>query len=308
MSISLSVYKTFYSRLLLNYIAGSLAAVISIASLIIFAFKESPRNEYAWMLAVMFVSIAAMLGLEWAVFSRQIRPIRQAFHEPVGTFTDMQSIYLKTHRLPALTVKRIIGPHLFGLAVPAASLSLWLVSAGQLSIPPYYVLLALLGGAFLAGMHALIEFYLTSHFIRPVLEEMQFQSLQLFGRELTLGGRVLISIKRKLRWSFFDRGFSASVIQSRCSIQAGRLECRPFRLLEMGWHCSSDRAWLCLLRIAAADPGTGDADSAFVRKNGRGQGRIPADGGQRSVLRRVLPARLRLQSYAARSTNPDGTQ
>lgn len=203
MSISLSVYKKFYSRLLLNYIAGSLAAVISIASLIIFAFKEIPRNEYAWMLAVMFVSIAAMLGLEWAVFSRQIRPIRQAFHEPVGTFTDMQSIYLKTHHLPALTVKRIIGPHLFGLAVPAASLSLWLVSAGELSIPPYYVLLALLGGAFLAGMHALIEFYLTSHFIRPVLEEMQFQSLQLFGRELTLGGRVLISIKRKLSWSFF---------------------------------------------------------------------------------------------------------
>ncbi|MFD3262309.1 HD domain-containing phosphohydrolase [Paenibacillus lentus] len=199
----MSVYKTFYSRLLLNYIAGSLAALISAAGLIIFALKDIPKDEYVRMLAVMLISITIMLGLEWAVFIRQVKPIRLAFHESIDSFVDMQMIYLRTHRLPKSIVKRILGPHLFGLAVPAVGLTLWLASTGQISLPPYYVLLAFLGGLFLAGMHAMIDFYLVSHFIRPVLEELHLRSWTLFGRELTLGGRVLFSIKRKLKWSFF---------------------------------------------------------------------------------------------------------
>ncbi len=228
----MSVYKTFYSRLLLNYIAGSLAAVISIGSLIIFTLKDIPRDEYVWMLAVMLFSIVVMLVLEWAVFSRQIKPIRLAFHEAVGSFADMQTMYLRAHRLPALTVKRILGPHLFGLAVPAVSLTLWLVSTGLLTIPAYYVFLALLGCVLLASMHALIVFYLTSHLIRPVLEELQLRSLRLFGKELTLGGRVLISIKRKLRWSFFLMGASPLLLYN-LAVQ--------FRLVD--WNIDHSAYW-----------------------------------------------------------------
>ncbi|WP_324616347.1 HD domain-containing phosphohydrolase [Paenibacillus bouchesdurhonensis] len=208
------MYKTFYSRLLLNYLAGSLVAALSVASLITFTLQNTANDEYVSMLAVMLLSIAMMLGLEWAVFKRQIRPIRLAFYESIDSFTSMQTIYLRTHRLPTLIVKRILGPHLLGLALPAASLTLWLIYTGQLSISPYYVLLALLGGVLLAGMHALIEFYLTSHYIRPVLEELRLRSLYLFGRELTLGGRVLFPIKRKLRWSFFLIGASPLLLYS----------------------------------------------------------------------------------------------
>ncbi|WP_342772918.1 HD domain-containing phosphohydrolase [Paenibacillus lentus] len=208
------MYRTFYSRLLLNYLAGLLVAALSVASLITFTLQDIAYDECVWLIAIMLFSMLIMLGLEWAVFTRQIRPIRLAFYESIDSFVTMQTIYLRTHLLPMLIVKRILGPHLFGLALPAAGLTIWLIYTGQLSISPYYVLLALLGGFLLAGMHALIEFYLTSYYIRPVLEELQLRSLHLFGRELTLGGRVLIPLKRKLRWSLFLIGASPLLLYS----------------------------------------------------------------------------------------------
>ncbi|MGG6311525.1 HD-GYP domain-containing protein [Paenibacillus macerans] len=221
----MTVYKTFISRLLLNYAAGSLLAVIAIASLIAAAPLNIPAAEYLWLLGVLGVSLCCMLGLEWFVFSRQIKPIRCVFLEEVGSYQTLQNVYIRTHRLPSLTVKRILGPHLFGLVIPGAGLSLGLISAGRLSIPAYFVLLATLGGILVSGMHALIEFYLTSYSIRPVLEELSSWSRKMFGKELSLGGRVIVPVSRKLRWSFFLMGTSPLLLYS-LSVQ--------FRLKDLG--------------------------------------------------------------------------
>lgn len=168
----MTVYRTFISRLLLNYAAGSLLAVVAIASLIAAAPLDISPSEYVWLIGILGMSLCCMLGLECLVFARQIKPIRSVFMEEVGSYQTLKNVYIRTHRLPSLAVKRILGPHLFGLVVPGAGLTLGLIQAGRLSIPPYYVLLAALGGILVSGMHALIEYYLTSYAIRPVLEEL----------------------------------------------------------------------------------------------------------------------------------------
>ncbi|MGP0587057.1 HD-GYP domain-containing protein [Paenibacillus timonensis] len=199
----MTVYRTFISRLLLNYAAGSLLALIAIASLIAAAPLDISPSEYAWLICILGLSLCCMLGLEWLVFTRQIKPIHIVFMEEVGSYQTLQNVYIRTHRLPSLAVKRILGPHLFGLVVPGAGLTLGLIHAGRLSIPPYYVLLAALGGMLVSGMHALVEYYLTSYAIRPVLEELIAWSRKMFGKELSLHGRVIVPVSRKLKWSFF---------------------------------------------------------------------------------------------------------
>lgn len=199
----MTVYKTFIARLKLIYAVGTLLAVIAAGCLMIFAPLHMNQEEKGWILGVLFLSLCTMFILEWTVFNLQIRPIRNCFTEEVDNYTALQIVYIRTHRLPVLAVKRILGPHLFGLIVPAASSLLWLIYIGKLSIPYYHILLTSLGMVLVAGMHALIEFYLTSYAIRPILLELASWSQRLFGRELTLGGRVLISMRRKLRWSFF---------------------------------------------------------------------------------------------------------
>lgn len=199
----MTVYKTFISRLKLNYAAGTLLAMIAVGSLMFLTPLNIPREQYMWLASVLVLSLAIMIMLEWIVFSLQVRPIRNCFTAEADSFSTLQNVYIRTHRLPALAVKRILGPHLFGLMLPAAIMTVWLIYTGKLTIPYFYVLLASMGVVLIAGMHALIEFYLTSYAIRPVLLELGAWSLRLFGKELTLGGRVLISIRRKLRWSFF---------------------------------------------------------------------------------------------------------
>lgn len=200
---SLTVYRTFISRLLLNYTAGLLLAVTAVASLIAAAPLDISPSDYAWLIRILILSLCCMLGLEWLVFSRQIKPIRSVFMEEVGSYQTLQNVYIRTHRLPSLAVKRILGPHLFGLVVPAVALSLGLIRAGHLSIPPYYVLLAALSGILVSSMHALVEYYLTSYAIRPVLQELISWSRRMFGKDLSLNGRVIVPVSRKLIWSFF---------------------------------------------------------------------------------------------------------
>ncbi|SDG19365.1 HAMP domain-containing protein [Fontibacillus panacisegetis] len=202
----MTVYNTFISRLKMNYAVASVLTIIAIGSLIILSPLHIDSKEYFWLFSVLFLSLVLMLSLEWLVFTLQIRPIRVCFEHEIESFSALQNVYLRTHRLPSLAVKRILGPHLFGMLLPACGLGFYFIHIGKLSIPYYYVTLAILGVVLVVGMRAMIEFYLTSYAIRPLLNELCEWSIRLFGKELTLGGRVLISIRRKLRWSFFMIG------------------------------------------------------------------------------------------------------
>lgn len=230
----MTVYRTFIRRLMLNYAAGSFLAGIAIASLIFAAPLDVSREEYIWLAGVLCVSVCVMLLLEGAVFYLQLKPVRSAFLEEIGSFQVLQNVYIRVHRMPSLAVKRILGPHLLGLVVPGAVLSLELAAAGRITIPSYYVLLASLGCVLVCGMHALIEFYLTSYAVRPVLKELSAWSRKLFGRELTLGGRVFVPVSRKLKWSFFLIGASPLLLYN-LSVQ--------FRLQDWGYGAYAYWQW-----------------------------------------------------------------
>lgn len=197
------IYRTFISRIMLNYLIGSITAVAGVGGLMIFTTLEITSTEYLWLVLVLAISLICMLALEWTVFRIHIRPIKMAFHQDICDYSQLQKIYMRLHQLPSLAVKRILGPHFFGLSIPAVILTEWLIYSGRLLFPPEFVILAILGAVLVAAMHAMIEFFLTSYAIRPVLEEVQRMSSRRFGLELSLGGQVLISIKQKFRWGAF---------------------------------------------------------------------------------------------------------
>ncbi|MBP2001630.1 5'-deoxynucleotidase YfbR-like HD superfamily hydrolase [Paenibacillus shirakamiensis] len=199
----MSMYRTFTRRLMLNYFIGSITAVMGVGGLLVFTTLELSQREYLWLAGVLVISLFSMIGLEWPIFQKQILPIRRAFTEDIKDFHQLQNIYMRLHRLPELTLKRILGPHYFGLAIPAVILTLWLIHIQKVLIPSRYVLVALLGALLVAAMHAMIEFFLTSYAIRPVIEEVRKISKEKFKKELSLEGKVLTSIRRKFRWGAF---------------------------------------------------------------------------------------------------------
>lgn len=193
---------------MLNYVAGLILAFVAIGSLVAAVPLNITEKEYILLFSVLCFSLCVMLIVEGIVFYLHIRPIRLAFHKDLASFQELYHVYEQIHRLPSLSVKRILGPHMLGSIIPGAGLSLYLIQTGHLSVPSYYVLLASLGGLVVSSMHALVEFYLTSNCIRPLLEEINSWSSKQFGRELSLGGRVIVPILKKLRWSFFIIGVS----------------------------------------------------------------------------------------------------
>ena len=220
MNIPLTIYKTFVSRLLFMYAIGTLLAIATVGGLMIFMPFSLERQERQIIIGILAISTCIMLILEWLVFRLQLRPIRAAFHEDVESYQTYQNVYYRTHRFPELAVKRIIGPHLFGLILPMIGLTVLFIHLGRLSIPYYYIVLVFVTGILIVGMHTLIEFYSTYYFIRPVLLELSARTYAQFGKELSLGGRVFFPLKRKLRWSFFLMGAFPLLLYS-LSVQFG---------------------------------------------------------------------------------------
>lgn len=212
----MTVYKTFVSRLLLQYVVGAVIAIVTIGGLMIFMPFSLSQQECYLIIGILAFSVCTMLVLEAIILKRQIKPIKLAFLEGVDSFQSMQNVYFRAHRYPELAARRILGPHLFGLMLPLVGLTLLFIHTGQLSIPYYYVMLVFVTGALIVGMHTLIEFYLTYNYIRPVLTELCTQSFTQFGRELSLGGRVFIPLKRKLRWSLFLMGAIPLLLYGLC--------------------------------------------------------------------------------------------
>lgn len=110
-------------------------------------------------------------------------------------------MYIRIHRLPNLSVLRIMGPHLLGFSIPAAGIAIWMIHTGQLTLPFYYVGIACIGACLVASMHAMIEFFLTMRAIRPLLIEIRDRTYQKHGINLSLRGRVLLSLRHKFQLS-----------------------------------------------------------------------------------------------------------
>lgn len=144
-----------------------------------------------------------MVVAELYVFNRHLRPIRNLFEQNKPSLKMLESVYLHAHRFPILALKRIFGPHLFGLSIPASIMLIFSVQQGWISLPYSYLLLAAIGVPLVACMHAFIEFFLTAQSIRPLSMYIRQLTIDSYGIDLSLNGKVLVSVQRKFQFSAF---------------------------------------------------------------------------------------------------------
>jgi hypothetical protein len=199
----MSVYQRFLFHLIRDYTLGSSLAVIGVGSVFIFTTLKVNVQEMMIMSQTLILSLLVMFVVEFIVFHRHLRPIRTVFRQNEPSYEDIQKAFLQAHRFPVLAVRRIFGPHLLGLSVPAVLLTAWHIYSGGLNIPYYYLGFGAVGAVLVASMHALIEFFLTNHTIRPILLKLSSMAATLHHKKVTLNGRVIVKIQSKFQLSAF---------------------------------------------------------------------------------------------------------
>jgi HAMP domain-containing protein len=197
------LYASLLRTLLRNYIFGSAIAVLGLGSLILVNTLSIPRSELILLIGVLVVSLASMLAFELAAFRRHMRPIAKALLAEQPTESDLEAAYWQTHRFPLLAVKRTFGPHFLGMSVPAVLICMLLISTGYVSMPYHYLMAAGAGALMVASMHAMIEYFMTAIAVRPVLSRLNAIHQARCGRELSLGGQVIVSTRTKFMLGAF---------------------------------------------------------------------------------------------------------
>ncbi|WP_042167814.1 HD-GYP domain-containing protein [Paenibacillus gorillae] len=197
------LYVSFFKQLLRNYLFGSTVAVLGFGGVILFNTLNIPIREIGLLSGVLFASLAIMLLCEIYVFNRHLQPIRAIFQTGTPTSEQLKAAYRQTHRFPTLSVKRTFGPHFLGMSFPAIILCMLFIRLGLVSIPYHYLLIAGAGALMVASMHAMIEFFLTTTAIRPVVSFIRSRHVELYGQDLSLGGEMLVSIRTKFQLSAF---------------------------------------------------------------------------------------------------------
>ncbi|WP_342564047.1 HD-GYP domain-containing protein [Paenibacillus sp. FSL R7-0345] len=193
----MNIYGAFLRKQISNYLFGSVVAVMAVGSLILLSSLEISVVEYGRLLIVLLLSFIIMAVTEISVFLRQLRPIRTAMLEAEPSLDVLEKAYLHTHQLPRHAVMRILGPHLLGLSLPAALMTMWMIHNGLLSLPYFYLVMAVIGAIMVASMHALIEFYLTCSAIIPLIKEFRNRAMKLYSVDFSLEGHVFVPIRPK---------------------------------------------------------------------------------------------------------------
>lgn len=195
-------YNAFMKKLLINYIIGSLVSVLGVGGILIVTTISLTKEDIRALLIVFSISIIIMFICEYIVFQRQIGPIKRCFLKgDQVTKDELESAYKQTHRFPMLSGIRILGPHLWGLSLPAIILTVIFINREIILLPYEYIFYAMIGAILIASMHAMIEYFQTTFIIEPVLDELQQLSMKLYNEELTLDGKIYVSLKTKFQLS-----------------------------------------------------------------------------------------------------------
>lgn len=197
----MTIYQNFIKRILMNYIFGSIVAVVGVGGIFIFSTLSLSSSETFYLLLTLFSSLGIMFIAELNVFRKHTRPILLVFSQDLPSLKEIEKAYIQTHRFPILTIKRIFGPHLFGLTIPAVCITYILIYFGLLSFPYRYILLAIAGAILIAAMHGLIEYFLTTKAIQPILHSLRNKASSLYKEDISLRGKVLVSIQQKFLFS-----------------------------------------------------------------------------------------------------------
>ncbi|WP_018884792.1 HD domain-containing phosphohydrolase [Paenibacillus massiliensis] len=200
----MDIYSQFIRKTVLNYIVGSFIAVMFTGLFFIFVAIKMPVKEALFLMTVLMLSLVIMISVELAVFFRHLHPIRRIYREgSIPSYEELRKAYIQTHRLPLLAIKRIVLPHMMGLMIPGILLTYLSIYMKWIHVPYSYLVLAIVCAPVVAGMHAFIEFFLTSHAIIPVVNHIRSMAYNLYGKDLSLEGSVLISVRKKFLYSAF---------------------------------------------------------------------------------------------------------
>jgi len=194
-------YRQFVRVLLRNYVIGSLVAVLGVGGVLVFTTLRISRHDASLLLITLFSSLIFMLAVESTVYMRHIQPIRNFFREKQPSLQQIRAAYWQVHRMPLLTVRRTAGPHWLGLAIPASTISWFEIQHHILNLPMRVVYIAIIASILVAGMHAMIEYFLTSVSIRNMLDYLSGYGYQQYGVWISLDGNVIASIRTKFQLS-----------------------------------------------------------------------------------------------------------
>ncbi|MCY0877167.1 MAG: HD domain-containing protein [Firmicutes bacterium] len=197
MTVTEDLYRFFLRRLLRNYIVGSLIAVLGVGGVLMFTTLHFRGAQLSVILATLGVSLLCMFAVESIAFRRDLRPIREVLFSQPENLQILRTAYARAHRFPLLTVRRVLGPHLFGLAIPEVILTIWEIHARLLQLPDAIVLTALLAAVLVASMHGMVEYFLATTAIQPVLTALRQMAKERFDSDLSLDGQVVVSIRTK---------------------------------------------------------------------------------------------------------------
>ncbi|MCD7035458.1 HD-GYP domain-containing protein [Metabacillus sp. GX 13764] len=195
------VYRNFFRTAVKNYLIGSAAAVFGIGAIFMFSTLRMTGNEMLLLGGILSVSFAVMILAELAFFTFHTRPIRDVLLTDLPPADALVSAYKRAHQFPMYTVFRIYGPHLFGFSIPALLLTILSIKWKLLNFPVYYVFLAMLGAILIAGMHSVIEFFLSSQAIKPVLNILKERTFKIHKIDLAMEANVYVSIRHKIMFS-----------------------------------------------------------------------------------------------------------
>ncbi|WP_215144338.1 HD domain-containing phosphohydrolase [Exiguobacterium qingdaonense] len=199
------MFERFQRTLVVNYIIGSGLAVFGVGGVFIFQTLDLSIREVLLLLTIMLGSGVIMVTSELLLYRRHIHPIRQFFSTESPTTDELTSAFEQASRFPILTVKRILGPHLFGLSIPSITLTTICMYYSWIDLPYRLIGLAAIGAVMIAVLHALIEYFLTVRAIEPLLVYMKNRHDELYGQPIQTVYRSF-SVRTKLMISMLITG------------------------------------------------------------------------------------------------------
>ncbi|MBS2968645.1 HD domain-containing protein [Metabacillus sp. KIGAM252] len=193
----MKTYSNFIKKVISNYIAGSLIAVFGVGSVFIFSTISISSKEMLLLFGIMLISFLCMIASDVFFLKFQLTPIKKGLlHD--ASFEEIRKAFDEVHRFPMRTIFRINIPHLFSFSLPGFSLSVYLYQSGLFSFPSYYMILAMVGAILIAGMHSVIEYFLTTSSIKPLLYDLRKRALMLYDQDLAQPSKIYTSIRSKV--------------------------------------------------------------------------------------------------------------
>ncbi|MBP3953563.1 HD domain-containing protein [Bacillus sp. YZJH907-2] len=240
------LFIDFKRGMITNYIIGSLLAVFGVGSVLMFNTLELTYYEGITLFVILLLSLFIMIIFELIIFRQHIKPIQAVFDEDeLPRLENVKRAFVQTATFPVLTFKRIMGPHLFGLSVPATIGTIIAIRLDYLHFPTFYIVYAWFGAILIAIMHALIEFFLSQKTIQPILMTLIKSAEKNDHYELKIADRYLVKIKRKILYSsLFLAIYPLFLFSIATQIQLAQLA--QDLLLSQFWH------WAGIILVAVA--------------------------------------------------------